>query len=102
MNNIIVISISNIVRGCSSVGRASGLHPEGRRFDSYQLHHLTDGYTFWYTTTVSWFGIEVRYLSTKVATRTDNDSESEIQQLETPVRPAEEWDSDWGFALFDR
>ena len=28
-------------RGCSSVGRASGLHPEGRRFDSYQLHqHL--------------------------------------------------------------
>ena len=32
-------SINN--RGCSSVGRASGLHPEGRRFDSYQLHqHL--------------------------------------------------------------
>ena len=26
--------------GRSSVGRASGLHPEGRRFDSYQLHHI--------------------------------------------------------------
>ena len=24
--------------GGSSVGRASGLHPEGRRFDSYSLH----------------------------------------------------------------
>ena len=43
-------SINN--RGCSSVGRASGLHPEGRRFDSYQLHHLTDGYIFCYTTSV--------------------------------------------------
>ena len=27
--------------GCSSVGRATGLHPVGRRFDSYQLHHPT-------------------------------------------------------------
>ena len=30
------ISINN--RGGSSVGRATGLHPVGRRFDSYQLH----------------------------------------------------------------
>ena len=35
MKHITQISILNIVRGCSSVGRASGLHPEGRRFDSY-------------------------------------------------------------------
>ena len=26
--------------GCSSVGRASGWHSEGRRFDPVQLHHL--------------------------------------------------------------
>ena len=27
--------------GCSSVGRATGLQPVGRRFDPYHLHHLT-------------------------------------------------------------
>ena len=31
-----LISINN--RGGSSVGRATGLHPVGRRFDSYSLH----------------------------------------------------------------
>tara|TARA_Y100001938_G_scaffold150213_1_gene240121 strand:+ start:3589 stop:3966 length:378 start_codon:yes stop_codon:yes gene_type:complete len=30
-------------RGCSSVGRATGLHPVGRRFDSYQLHQHNTG-----------------------------------------------------------
>ena len=38
-----------IYRGCSSVGRASALHAEGRRFKSSQLHQL---YTYimaiWY------------------------------------------------------
>lgn len=29
---------SKKMRGCSSVGRASGLQPEGRRFDPSQLH----------------------------------------------------------------
>ena len=28
-------------RGCSSVGRASALHAEGRRFESSQLHQKT-------------------------------------------------------------
>tara|TARA_B100001971_G_C18210150_1_gene550155 strand:+ start:633 stop:815 length:183 start_codon:yes stop_codon:yes gene_type:complete len=27
-------------RGGSSVGRATGLHPVGRRFDSYSLHQF--------------------------------------------------------------
>ena len=29
-----------ITWGCSSVGRASGWHSEGRRFDPVQLHHF--------------------------------------------------------------
>lgn len=37
------MSSNNIVyytRGCSSLGRASGLHSEGSEFDSRQLHNL--------------------------------------------------------------
>jgi hypothetical protein len=30
----------NELWGCSSVGRASDLHSEGRRFDSCHLHHF--------------------------------------------------------------
>ncbi len=29
-------------RGCSSAGRASGLQPEGQRFNSAHLHRLTE------------------------------------------------------------
>ena len=31
------------IRGGSSVGRATGLHPVGRRFDSYSLHQNNKG-----------------------------------------------------------
>ena len=31
--------MKGLVGGCSSVGRASGWHSEGRRFDPVQLHH---------------------------------------------------------------
>ena len=33
-------------RGCSSVGRASGWHSEGRRFDPVQLHQITRIFMF--------------------------------------------------------
>ena len=34
----------NLKRGCSSVGRASGLQPEGHRFEPVQLHQLAEQY----------------------------------------------------------
>lgn len=33
-------NIAKHIRGCSSLGRASGLHSEGSEFDSRQLHNL--------------------------------------------------------------